>query len=173
MEAGKSLFWECPALGGNNFPFWHLGSHPHLRVTGKGLPTAQTKSCLRLHPKGSAEKHWRNTTNGGGLLAGWPLTWFLLENEPKYHFYGKLHYRFSQVTKLTVEWFFSWLKCFFMWDQDFPSWWWTEKPGVHGVAKSWTWRSNWNELNWTKGFSTWAGILHQIILWRASLATQG
>ena len=29
------------------------------------------------------------------------------------------------------------------------SWWWTGKPGVlqsHGVAKSWTWLSNWTEL---------------------------
>ena len=31
------------------------------------------------------------------------------------------------------------------------SWWWTRRPGmphaVHGIAKSWTWLSNWNELN--------------------------
>ena len=28
------------------------------------------------------------------------------------------------------------------------SWWWTGKPGVHGVAKSWTRLSDWTELNW-------------------------
>ena len=31
-------------------------------------------------------------------------------------------------------------------------WWWTGRPGVlraiHGVAKSWTWLTNWTELNW-------------------------
>ena len=33
---------------------------------------------------------------------------------------------------------------------DSGSWWWTGWPGVlrfHGVAKSWTWLSNWTELN--------------------------
>ena len=32
------------------------------------------------------------------------------------------------------------------------SWWWTERPGMlHfcGVTKSWTWLSDWTELNWT------------------------
>ena len=29
----------------------------------------------------------------------------------------------------------------------FGSWWWTRRPAVHGVAKSWTWLSNWTELN--------------------------
>ena len=28
------------------------------------------------------------------------------------------------------------------------SFWWTTRPGVHGVAKSWTWLSNWNIPNW-------------------------
>ena len=28
------------------------------------------------------------------------------------------------------------------------SWWWTGRPGVHGVTKSRTWLSNWTELNW-------------------------
>ena len=30
----------------------------------------------------------------------------------------------------------------------FGSWWWTEKPGIHGVAKSQTWLSEWTERNW-------------------------
>ena len=33
------------------------------------------------------------------------------------------------------------------------SWWWTGSPwsaAVHGVAKSWTWLSDWTELNWTE-----------------------
>ena len=30
---------------------------------------------------------------------------------------------------------------------DSRSWWWTGRPGVHGVAKSQTWLSNWTELN--------------------------
>ena len=30
----------------------------------------------------------------------------------------------------------------------FGSWWWTEKPGIHGVAKSQTWLSDWTERNW-------------------------
>ena len=29
------------------------------------------------------------------------------------------------------------------------SWWWTGRPGIHGVAKSWTRLSDWTELNWT------------------------
>ena len=28
------------------------------------------------------------------------------------------------------------------------SWWWTGRPGDHGFAKSWTWLSDWTELNW-------------------------
>ena len=35
---------------------------------------------------------------------------------------------------------------------DFRSWWWIGRPGVllsMGVTKSWTWLSNWTELNWT------------------------
>ena len=32
------------------------------------------------------------------------------------------------------------------------SWWWTRRPGepIHGIAKSWTRLSDWNELNWTE-----------------------
>ena len=30
------------------------------------------------------------------------------------------------------------------------SWWWTGRPGVHGVAKSRTRLSDWTELNWTR-----------------------
>ena len=36
------------------------------------------------------------------------------------------------------------------------SWWWTGRPGVlviHGVAKSWTWLSNWTELKKQIDFS--------------------
>ena len=32
-------------------------------------------------------------------------------------------------------------------------WWWTGRPGVlrfMGITKSWTWLSNWTELNWTE-----------------------
>ena len=42
------------------------------------------------------------------------------------------------------------------------SWWWTGRPGiaaVHGVAKSWTWLSDWTELNWSH-----PSILHMILL---------
>ena len=33
------------------------------------------------------------------------------------------------------------------------SWWWTGKPGIHGIAKSWTWLSNWTELNVSSDYS--------------------
>ena len=39
-------------------------------------------------------------------------------------------------TQWTQVWVNSW------------SWWWTGRPGVHGVTKSWTWLSDWTELNW-------------------------
>ena len=34
------------------------------------------------------------------------------------------------------------------------SWWWTGKPGaaVLGVAKSWTWLSDWTDLNWCASY---------------------
>ena len=33
---------------------------------------------------------------------------------------------------------------------------------VHGVAKSWTWLSNWNELNWTERSSGWR-VRHSVL----------
>ena len=42
------------------------------------------------------------------------------------------------------------------------SWWWRWSPGelhaVHGVAKSWTWLSDWTELNWTELSKAGAGL---------------
>ena len=37
-----------------------------------------------------------------------------------------------------TQWTWVWVNC--------GSWWWTGKPGVHGVTKSRTWLSNWTEL---------------------------
>ena len=51
------------------------------------------------------------------------------------------------------------------------SWWWTGRPGwcstVHGVTKSWTWLSNWTELNWIWRTSiskvpTWPKAIYRI-----------
>ena len=41
-------------------------------------------------------------------------------------------------------------------------WWWRGKPGmlqVHGVTKSWTYLSDWTELNWTISYSLISGLL--------------
>ena len=35
---------------------------------------------------------------------------------------------------------------------------------IHGVAKSWTWLSDWTELNWTESTEIWGCLLHSIIM---------
>ena len=50
------------------------------------------------------------------------------------------------------SWMASLIQCTWVWVNS-GSWWWTGRPGVlhsHGVAKSWTWLSDWTELNWFK-----------------------
>ena len=53
--------------------------------------------------------------------------------------------------------------------------WWTGRPAwraaVHGVAKSWTWLSNWTELNWT-GIQVNKSYLPPSALFTSSLTSQ-
>ena len=38
------------------------------------------------------------------------------------------------------------------------------RAAIHGVAKSWTWFSDWTELNWTESTEIWGCLWHSIIM---------
>ena len=55
---------------------------------------------------------------------------------------------------------------------DSGSWWWTGRSGmlqVHGVAKSWTWLSDWTELDWKwRRKFCWSEGKRRVLIKRAS-----
>ena len=53
----------------------------------------------------------------------------------------------------------------------FRSWWWTGKPGMHGVTKSQTWLNVWTKLKWY-AWRTMSIILYRKPCWERSMVLQ-
>ena len=129
----KAEHWKIDA-----FELWcWRDSWESVRVQGDPTSPSERKSVLNIY--------WKDWCWSWNTLATWceelthfkrPWCWERLKAGGE----GDDRGWDSWMVSLT-QWTWVWVNS--------RSWWWTGRPGVHGVAKSWTWLSDWTELNWT------------------------